>query len=1587
MPADGKRPDEVPPLIAPPPEDMIAPSPNVSARGDSVKAQQQGVALGAPAEGGEQLQGAGADDAPGAMPGVISSPMSSGANLPSLAPLSQPSAAGEGNDDAKGKQFPEWVQQAEEETLAEKKRALADAKAAKKRAEKERENALRVVMGERWADLIALWRTMNREDGTDFTRKEFEASLKELGIEAEPKTRKRVWRRLDKAKSNRVDYNTFSERLGAWVHGPKLAAEMKAQGTLSHTQTPVPRNLEPPPDEAPADAGGDSQPQEANSQPQEAKEDKPKVAVLFDVDLPGGVKLRRGDPPASGAESVEALTAERARVKADFTAVKKQLKQAKQDLTSASAKEEAELQQRVLDLDAKLKALKKDHHDLRARIKRAKALEKAAAAAGPPETKGASQEAPVAVAGDERAGDASQEAAAQQEDAAQPGAAGPGESAGEAAEEQKKREHSESGDKVEAERRSETEGKSKADADADADVDVADPVEQEVAQKEADEGESNAFKETLELRLQSAYDLKLPAFPPPLDRRRPYIYARVLLCKKGQKPSFEFDQPILYGRPKEGSKSILVPTHKIDMDKNAMKGSVRIVLLCKDPLGAEDHEIGTVELRRGDVQLKSGDRALDVEPRGKLQVHTALSDHAWKWTDLDLPDFREDTERLHRAKKKLRSRPLVYPDTKDAKARSIWQAEARDLKANMLNIGTLSVEEAIKEQEERTREYQSVVDAEVGQQHGVFEKLANDELKAKTAVVDLRNLNKSIISARENKLMESVRVRAKREQENERRVLDALHEDVKAIGGVVESGWFDEVKQGEDERQSAKRAANNGIPRVRYFRSMWEGAPTVLVIRMDELRAIKDKLPSGRFVMMCSLWNRLGGEPIKYTGQTLSLKEWSGCTRYPQRHQGRHFDVSLSFGQKRNAIYIAVPPKVYARPGMCLVFELIQLRGRNSKVDKVVGWGAFPAFSSDFEPIEGRFKFAMLRGDVDQHIDRYAMVTDLISDDLDHWLCNAYFAVKRIQKFQGMEEETIQIEEIKEGEADLEMGDGGDAKAGADSKRDAVLNNQALGRTRTSLLRPAPKLTSATAGGDEGGSPQQSVSENPSDAPHVGLLAGTDANSEQVGGMIAATAADEKHDGGEDSKLGDFDQSDDDIVEGGDAGGGKATAAAEAKAGQGGTGANLPLLRLVLGEPRKINVTTLLTKVDMAQELQGTDSNKDGRDDATGKLLFEHTLGLDGGTRVPHKKHMKELKTYKMSVAKSSADVVKTKQRMLWERFREDLIFKDITSWRWTKFTLTWLFALFVRVLVHYVGQWIVIKALNVSVYTFNYKFYTIDLTYNTDILPPLYEAGIIAAGPISCAVLFGVLLSALILCRLLVGWYPIWISYMMLTYGAATLADMFIVAIIDVVTGNTNNGDAFKLYQYYNGEEGNGLTGLFLTIVVYAVCFIFIVLLYYFYILFVHKAGRILDLHARLFRTEEQLVIPNDLEISLRTLRWVIDMAGKYTKSDGTVRKVFTKRYKVRDHMSILYREDTMHVMIFDVNLSGNRTLYRQFVRLEDGQCFEVFEAIPCRITQDVHTFKDQINKRNKLIKGAGGEEEKKAGSGQAGGFRIVIN
>lgn len=192
----------------------------------------------------------------------------------------------------------------------------------------------------------------------------------------------------------------------------------------------------------------------------------------------------------------------------------------------------------------------------------------------------------------------------------------------------------------------------------------------------------------------------------------------------------------------------------------------------------------------------------------------------------------------------------------------------------------------------------------------------------------------------------------------------------------------------------------------RLLRVDWKKFPQPMEFRVFRAKGVKNKLPSGRYVLLVSVYDRLGGTMLRWDRLGLNggggEKNMSGSTT-PVKHRGRFYDTDLIFSQ---CIYCTAPPKIYSRPANCFVFQLWQLADKTCPIDRVAAWSALPTVNADVNAINGCFKIPLLRGDIPSDVDKFSALEMRVAADLDEWLANLYLQVVPLDREAMLSDET-----------------------------------------------------------------------------------------------------------------------------------------------------------------------------------------------------------------------------------------------------------------------------------------------------------------------------------------------------------------------------------------------------------------------------------------------------------------------------------------------------------------------------------------------------------------------------------------------------
>ncbi|XP_041923944.1 uncharacterized protein ofcc1 isoform X2 [Alosa sapidissima] len=191
-----------------------------------------------------------------------------------------------------------------------------------------------------------------------------------------------------------------------------------------------------------------------------------------------------------------------------------------------------------------------------------------------------------------------------------------------------------------------------------------------------------------------------------------------------------------------------------------------------------------------------------------------------------------------------------------------------------------------------------------------------------------------------------------------------------------------------------------------HWQVEWAHTPQPIEVRLHGLRAVRDKLPRGQYAVSVAFHSQLGGPALCWS--RLKESQWaSTTTTEPVEHRGRFYDTELNINQ---SIYAVLPAPCDVLPCSVLLFRLLSLPGECSHVSAVVSWAAFPVCDASLRIVQGKFKSPFLRGRPDPNIDQFRKIESLVSTDVDNWLCNLYFQVKKLPRgSHGVPERSVAL--------------------------------------------------------------------------------------------------------------------------------------------------------------------------------------------------------------------------------------------------------------------------------------------------------------------------------------------------------------------------------------------------------------------------------------------------------------------------------------------------------------------------------------------------------------------------------------------------
>lgn len=837
------------------------------------------------------------------------------------------------------------------------------------------------------------------------------------------------------------------------------------------------------------------------------------------------------------------------------------------------------------------------------------------------------------------------------------------------------------------------------------------------------------------------------------------------------------------------------------------------------------------------------------------------------------------------------------------------------VKDDVVMLGQISLEE-VQEEEKRLRdEHIQYLDQEAERKRKLQEEVLRREEEAKRRMAKVTKESRTDIAKREEIL-----------RQREKLLMDRLHRAYRRAESQLISVL--ERRKGEVQTFYGDLMLADGVyggSQSRRWKVDWNKTPQPIQVKLMSLRGVRDKLPGGRYVLMVSLYNRLGGHNMRWS--KLKGQTWGAAT-LPINHDGRYYNVEMKMDQ---SVFTVLPAKASLRPGMILMFELFLLRGAVVATDRVVGWGCFPICDGQFDIIEGKYKCPIMRGEMDPILDKHEKFEELMASDMDHWLCNMYFEIVKLPRHLASQ---------KEYEVELEFS----------SSITGFPSRVNPGEEYRDGEEPIPGSLSSISSNP---SPSQVSLNSPTETDFDGNKSDATATKVKLNERLGlddkrpSTAAttfgsriihkDRKMDLDSDSE--------------------EENAEREALADLN----DLKAIRKeedfkpVEGMPGMYYKRYLNNPVEVYHN----------------KLysMLPHTHILQPPANRKKLTHVEELEQHSFTVQPPFAEKgryssgTNKKLQYVGRQFMAEL---GLSEWRSREFwgmLLMFIIVFFIRMYNHYIGQWMFLNAIGIPVNKFNFLPYTVELNYQSTLMATREEIGVVWLGPLTNIVVFSLLVVFCWVCQKLFGLFPDIGCKFIVAYGLFTFLDPILILIVDMSlkryedTSIYPQADVVKLYYHFLRLEGSGLAGIFIVAFLYVFTMFMSASILYMYFLRLHNNGRMLDVYWRLHGDEDNFFLPYDLEVSNQELNYIVKKSEKWRGEEGERRKSAVYDYiweeedveeSIWDESGVEHKETvkgrkeiTTHVSIHTIHLDGLRELYRHFLRLPDGAIVEVFGDI----------------------------------------------
>ncbi|KAJ9455840.1 hypothetical protein DIPPA_11686 [Diplonema papillatum] len=216
--------------------------------------------------------------------------------------------------------------------------------------------------------------------------------------------------------------------------------------------------------------------------------------------------------------------------------------------------------------------------------------------------------------------------------------------------------------------------------------------------------------------------------------------------------------------------------------------------------------------------------------------------------------------------------------------------------------------------------------------------------------------------------------------------------------------------------------------------------------------------------------------------------------------------------------------------------------------------------------------------------------------------------------------------------------------------------------------------------------------------------------------------------------------------------------------------------------------------------------------------------------------------------------------------------------------------AAYVRMFVHAFGLWAFLTSRNVPLEKNQWMPHQVIIEFDDDresSFTPMYEVIAVCAGQMFG---IGVVLSLVVVAisvQFIFKAFPAFFSRWVFWFSFVVVIDPLLTFFGDLALQRWRHGEAFLLYHMWAREEGSGLPGIILTLVLYTQLSMFAAVIFYKYTTAWHLNGRINDIYKRINCPESSFYIPYDMELSGKEFEQIVSNAEQWRSETGDVKKI----------------------------------------------------------------------------------------------------